>query len=116
MKCVLRVRFMCRDEMKKINRDKVQLTERLKEAEGAQLRLDGEVHSLKSAAMAAMAANERHDASLAQMEKKLQKAQDSAQSKQEEVRLSVCIVFHNWISKSHSAPLCQAMCLLMSYI
>ncbi|KAL0026664.1 hypothetical protein WJX79_002501 [Trebouxia sp. C0005] len=70
-----------RDEMKKINRDKVQLTERLKEAEGAQLRLDGEVHSLKSAAMAA---NERHDASLAQMEKKLQKAHDSAHSKQEE--------------------------------
>ncbi|KAL0051235.1 hypothetical protein WJX82_004155 [Trebouxia sp. C0006] len=74
-----------RDEMKKINRDKVQLTERLKEAEGAQLRLDGEVHSLKSAAMAT---NERHDASLAQVEKKLQKAQDSAQSKQEEASQS----------------------------
>ena len=99
--------------MKKINRDKVQLTERLKEAEGAQLRLDGEVHSLKSAAMAT---NERHDASLAQMEKKLQKAQDSAQSKQEEVRLSVCIMFDKRISKPHSAPLCQSRCLLMSYI
>jgi predicted nucleic acid-binding Zn-ribbon protein len=93
---------MCRDEMKKINRDKVQLTERLKEAEGAQLRLDGEVHSLKSAAMAA---NERHDASLAQMEKKLQKAQDSAQSKQEEVHVSVCIVFDKQISKPYSAQL-----------
>ncbi len=102
---------MFRDEMKKINRDKVQLTERLKEAEGAQLRLDGEVHSLKSTAMAA---NERHDASLAQMEKKLQKAQDSAQSKQEEVHLSVCIVFDKQISKSHSALLCHAMCLLLS--
>lgn len=103
---------MFRDEVKKINRDKVQLTERLKEAEGAQLRLDGEVHSLKSAAMAA---NERHDASLAQMEKKLQKAQDSAQSKQEEVCLSDCTVFVKQISKPHSALLCQAMCLLMLY-
>lgn len=106
---------MFRDEMKKINRDKVQLTERLKEAEGAQLRLDGEVHSLKSAAMAA---NERHDASLAQMEKKLQKAQDSAQSRQEEVHPSVCIVFdkRTALSKPNAAPLCPAMCLLMSFI
>jgi predicted nucleic acid-binding Zn-ribbon protein len=111
--CPQRVTSMFRDEMKKINRDKVQLTERLKEAEGAQLRLDGEVHSLKSAARAA---NERHDASLAQMEKKLHKAQDSAQSKQDEVHLCVRIVFHKQISNAHSAPLRQAMCLLMSYI
>lgn len=72
--------------MKKINRDKVQLTERLKEAEGAQLRLDGEVHSVRSAAVTA---SERHDASVSQLEKKLQKAQDAFQTKQDEVRLFV---------------------------
>lgn len=73
--------------MKKINRDKVQLTERLKEAEGAQLRLDGEVHSVRSAAVAA---SERHEASVSQLEKKLQKAQDAFQTKQDEVRLFAC--------------------------
>ena len=75
--------------MKKINRDKVQLTERLKEAEGAQLRLDGEVHSVRSAAVAA---SERHDASVSQLEKKLQKAQDAIQVKQDEVCLCVGIM------------------------
>ncbi len=68
--------------MKKINRDKVQLTERLKEAESAQLRLDGEVHSLKTAAAAS---SERHDTSLGQMDRKLHKAQEAVQTKQDEV-------------------------------
>lgn len=72
-----------REEIKKINRDKAQLSERLKEAEGAQLRLDGEVHSLKAAAAVS---GERHDASMAQLEKRLQRAQEAVQAKQDEVR------------------------------
>ena len=72
-----------REEIKKINRDKAQLSERLKEAEGAQLRLDGEVHSLKAAAAVS---GERHDASTAQLEKRLQRAQEAVQAKQDEVR------------------------------
>lgn len=72
-----------REEIKKINRDKAQLNERLKEAEGAQLRLDGEVHSLKAAAAVS---GERHDASMAQLEKRLQRAQEAVQAKQDEVR------------------------------
>ena len=71
-----------REEIKKINRDKAQLSERLKEAEGAQLRLDGEVHSLKAAAAVS---GERHDASMAQLEKRLQRAQEAVQAKQDEV-------------------------------
>lgn len=73
----------CREEIKKINRDKAQLSERLKEAEGAQLRLDGEVQSLKAAAAVS---GERHDAVVAQLEKRLQRAQEAVQAKQEEVK------------------------------
>lgn len=72
-----------REEIKKINRDKAQLSERLKEAEGAQLRLDGEVHSLKAAAAGSA---DRHDAAVAQLEKRLQRAQEAVQAKQDEVR------------------------------
>ena len=75
-----------REEIKKINRDKAQLSERLKEAEGAQLRLDGEVHSLKAAAAVSA---ERHDAAVAQLEKRLQRAQEAVQAKQDEVRNSL---------------------------
>ena len=72
-----------REEIKKINRDKAQLSDRLKEAEGAQLRLDGEVHSLKAAAAVS---SERNDASVAQLEKRLQRTQEAVQAKQDEVR------------------------------
>ena len=85
--------------MKKINRDKVQLMERLKEAEGAQLRLDGEVHSLKAAAAAS---SERHDNSLAQVDKKMQSALEAVQAKQDEVNVcffvycaQVCMLEHS---------------------
>ena len=73
---------MYREEIKKINRDKTQLSERLKEAESAQLRLDGELHSLKAAAATS---GERHDASVGQLEKRLQRAQEAVQAKQDEV-------------------------------
>ena len=68
--------------MKKLNREKAQLAERLKEAEGAQLRLDGEMSSLRASAGAS---TERHDAVLADSERKLHKAQDLAQTRQDEV-------------------------------
>lgn len=71
-----------RDEIKKINRDKSQLTERLKDAESAQLRLEGELHSLRSAAASSA---ERHDSSNAQMGKQLQQAHDAVQAKQDEI-------------------------------
>ena len=73
-----------RDEIKKINRDKTHLTERLKDAEGAQLRLEGELQSLRSSAATSA---ERHDSSLTQMQKRLQKAHDAVQAKQDEVKL-----------------------------
>ena len=71
-----------RDEVKKLNREKAQLAERLKEAEGAQLRLDGEVNNLRGSASAS---TERHDAILADTERKLHKAHELAQSRQDEV-------------------------------
>lgn len=77
--------MMCREEIKKINRDKAQLSERVKEAEGAQLRLDGEVHSLKAAAAVS---GERHDTSVAQLEQRLKRAQEAVQAKQDEVSLN----------------------------
>ena len=80
---VLTLLALGRDEIKKINRDKVHFTERLKEAEGAQLRLEGELQSLRSSAATSA---ERHDSSLAQMEKRLQKAHDAVQAKQDEVQ------------------------------
>lgn len=76
---------MYREEIKKINRDKAQLSERLKEAESAQLRLDGELHSLKAASATS---GERHDVSVGQLEKRLQRAQEAVQAKQDEVSTS----------------------------
>ena len=75
--------------MKKLNREKAQLAERLKEAEGAQLRLDGEVNNLRGSASAS---TERHDAIVADTERKLYKAQELAQSRQDEVTASVSSV------------------------
>ena len=50
------------------------------------MRLDGEVHSLKAAAAVSA---ERHDAAVAQLEKRLQRAQEAVQAKQDEVRNSL---------------------------
>ena len=79
-----------RDEVKKLNREKAQLAERLKEAEGAQLRLDGEMSSLRASAGAS---TERHDAVLADSERKLHKAQDLAQTRQDEVTYAVDVKY-----------------------
>ena len=76
----------CRDEVKKLNREKTQLTDRLKEAESAQLRLDTEVSSLRSSAATS---TERHDAVFADTERKLHQAQELARTKQEEASKSL---------------------------
>ena len=81
-------RLLClRDELKKLNKEKAQLVERLKEAETAQSRLDGEMHSLRASTAAA---SDRQSTVLAETERNLHKARELAQSKQDEVGLLFC--------------------------
>ena len=101
-----------RDEIKKINRDKSQLTERLKDAEGAQLRLEGEVQSLRSAAASSA---ERHDSSNAQMKKQLQQAHDAVQAKQDEVISSTLLALASTIASFTLFISCCSSCPLLAY-
>lgn len=107
MQAISKLCLTCRDEVKKLNREKTQLADRLKEAESAQLRLDTEVNSLRSSAATS---TERHDAVFADTERKLHQAQELARTKQEEASKSLVPCCIASLHKGNLCLLCRCQC------